>query len=219
MRIARFEQLASGIQWGRTYPQGNTETIRKLFFFRRFPEPGILSRVWPGRSHIEGTSGAPGAGPRYCSVDSVELEKHKIRMVDPESASASTIVGCGRWHAPHKVAIVNPETKKVCAKDEVGEIWVAGPSVAAGYWRNEAATQRAFGSLSGKGPFLRTGDLGFVYRRELFVTGRLKDCIIVRGRNHYPQDLEESVEESHSALRRNGSAASVWNRMDVKEWS
>ena len=186
------------------------ETLKR--FANYFSAAGFRSQAfYPvyglAEATLKVTSGAPGVGPRYCSVDSVELEKHKIHMVDPESASASTIVGCGRWHAPHKVAIVNPETKKVCPPNEVGEIWVAGPSVAAGYWRNEAATQRAFGSLSGKGPFLRTGDLGFVYRRELFVTGRLKDCIIVRGRNHYPQDIEESVEESHPALRRNGSAA------------
>ena len=130
-------------------------------------------------------------------------------MVDSESTSASMIVSCGRWHAPHEVAIVNPETKEVCARNEVGEIGCRGRASAAGYWRNEVATQRAFGafSRSGKGPFLRTGDLGFVYRHELFITGRLKDCIIVRGRNHYPQDIEESVEESHPALRRNGSAA------------
>ncbi|HEY6249857.1 MAG TPA: AMP-binding protein, partial [Candidatus Angelobacter sp.] len=155
------------------------------------------------------TSGSPGVGPRYCSVDSVELGKHKVCVVDPESTSASTIVGCGRWHAPNEVAIVNPETKEMCPADEVGEIWVSGPSVAAGYWRNETATQQTFGSFlrSGQGSFLRTGDLGFVYRHELFITGRLKDCIIIRGRNHYPQDIEESVDDSHPALRRNGSAA------------
>jgi amino acid adenylation domain-containing protein len=187
------------------------ETLKR--FANYFSSAGFQSQAfYPvyglAEATLKVTSGAPGAGPKYCSVDSVEIGKHKVRVVDPEFTSASTIVGCGRWDASHEVAIVNPETKEVCSADEVGEIWVSGPSVTAGYWRNKAATQQAFGAFlrSGKGPFLRTGDLGF-YRDELFITGRLKDCIIVRGRNHYPQDIEESVEESHPALRRNGSAA------------
>ncbi|HEV2960501.1 MAG TPA: AMP-binding protein, partial [Candidatus Angelobacter sp.] len=189
-----------------------SETLKR--FTDYFSVAGFRSRAfYPvyglAEATLKVTSGASGVGPRYCSVDSTEIGKHKVRVVDPESASASTIVGCGRWHAPHEVAIVNPETKEMCPADEVGEIWVSGPSVAAGYWRNEAATQHTFGSFScsGQGPFLRTGDLGFVYGHELFITGRLKDCIVVRGRNHYPQDIEESVEDSHPALRRNGSAA------------
>ncbi|HEY2234110.1 MAG TPA: AMP-binding protein, partial [Candidatus Angelobacter sp.] len=189
-----------------------SETLKR--FTNYFSAAGFRSQAfYPvyglAEATLKITSGAPGAGPKYCSVDSAEIEKHKVRVVDSASTSASTIVSCGRWHTPHKVAIVNPETKEECATDQVGEVWVAGPSVATGYWRNEVATQHAFGSFSrsGKGPFLRTGDLGFVYRHELFITGRLKDCIIVRGRNHYPQDIEESVEESHPALRRNGSAA------------
>ena len=189
-----------------------SETLKR--FTNYFSAAGFRSQAfYPvyglAEATLKVTSGAPGVGPKYCSVDSAEIGKHKVRMVDSKSTSASMIVSCGRWQAPHEVAIVNPETKKVCATDEVGEVWVSGPSVAAGYWRNETATRHAFGSLSGsgKGPFLRTGDLGFVYRDELFITGRLKDCIIVRGRNHYPQDIEENVEESHPALRRNGSAA------------
>jgi acyl-CoA synthetase (AMP-forming)/AMP-acid ligase II len=189
-----------------------SETLKR--FTNHFYDAGFRSQAfYPvyglAEATLKVTSGAPGTGPRYCSVDSVELGKHKVRVVDPESASAATIVGCGRWRAPHKVAIVDPETKEVCRSGKVGEIWVSGPSITAGYWRNEVATQHAFGAFSrlGKGPFLRTGDLGFIYHRELFITGRLKDCIIVRGRNHYPQDIEESLEKSHPALRPNGSAA------------
>src|SRR5262249_34007705 len=92
----------------------------------------------------------------------------------------------------------------------VGEIWVAGPSVAKGYWNRPDETERTFRAFlrdTGDGPFLRTGDLGFVQDGELFVTGRLKDLIIIRGRNHYPQDIEQTVQAVHPALRAGCGAA------------
>ncbi|MES1211707.1 MAG: phosphopantetheine-binding protein, partial [Acidobacteriota bacterium] len=91
----------------------------------------------------------------------------------------------------------------------IGEIWIAGPSVAAGYWRNPEATESDFQArlASGEGPFLRTGDLGFVRDGELYVTGRIKDLVISRGRNHYPQDVELTAERSHSDLRPGSGAA------------
>jgi acyl-CoA synthetase (AMP-forming)/AMP-acid ligase II len=91
----------------------------------------------------------------------------------------------------------------------VGEIWVAGGHVAAGYWNNPEATERDFAARldTGAGPFLRTGDLGFVEAGELFVTGRLKDLIIVRGRNHAPHDLEATVEQARAEIRPAGVAA------------
>src|SRR5207249_6352627 len=94
---------------------------------------------------------------------------------------------------------------------EVGEIWISGPSVTRGYWNRPEETERVFGARladTGEGPFLRTGDLGFLWRSRLLVTGRLKDVIIVRGRKHYPQDIELTVERSHPAIRP-GCAAAV----------
>ena len=107
------------------------------------------------------------------------------------------------------VKIVNPEALAPCAADRVGEIWVSGASVARGYWGKPEETRQTFGArlASGDGPFLRTGDLGFLDRGQLFVTGRLKDLIIIRGSNHYPQDLEHTVERSHRALRPASGAA------------
>jgi acyl-CoA synthetase (AMP-forming)/AMP-acid ligase II len=100
---------------------------------------------------------------------------------------------------------VNPETREPCLPDEIGEIWVSGPSVAQGYWNRDDETEavfRAYVAGSGEGPFLRTGDLGFVQPDgDIFVAGRLKDLIIVHGRNHYPQDIEKTVEDSHAAVR------------------
>ena len=106
--------------------------------------------------------------------------------------------------------IVNPETSTPCARNEVGEIWIAGDSVAKGYWGHPEETQKTFRArltgVSGE-TFLRTGDLGFLHDGELFITGRLKDLIIIRGRNLYPQDIEQTVVECHVDLRRGGSVA------------
>ncbi|MEM6800662.1 MAG: AMP-dependent synthetase, partial [Bacteroidota bacterium] len=93
--------------------------------------------------------------------------------------------------------------------DEVGEIWFKGPSVCQGYWQNPEASKETFGAYlpDGEGPFLRTGDLGFISNDRVFIAGRLKDLIIIRGKNHYPQDIELTVENSHSCIRENGGAA------------
>ncbi|HYG65304.1 MAG TPA: AMP-binding protein, partial [Thermoanaerobaculia bacterium] len=120
-----------------------------------------------------------------------------------------------------RLAIVDPESGAERAPGEEGEIWIAGPSVAAGYWNRPEETADTFramlaGAAGDNGPFLRTGDLGFVDGGELFVTGRLKDLIILRGRNHYPQDIELTVERSHPALRP-GCGASFAVEMDGEE--
>ncbi|MGW0415798.1 fatty acyl-AMP ligase [Streptomyces collinus] len=118
-------------------------------------------------------------------------------------------VGCGRPGPGVTVAIVHHEWHKELSDGEVGEIWVGGASVAKGYWRNALATREAFrAQLPGReGRFLRTGDLGFLRDGELFVTGRLKDLLVVDGRNHYPQDLELTAELAHPALRPGCTAA------------
>ena len=119
-------------------------------------------------------------------------------------------MGCGRTWLDQKIVIVNPESFTQCTADQVGEIWVSSPSVAQGYWNRPDATKETFGVTladTGEGPFLRTGDLGFLLDGELFVTGRLKDLVIIRGRNHYPQDIELTVETSHPALRPGCGAA------------
>jgi acyl-CoA synthetase (AMP-forming)/AMP-acid ligase II len=122
---------------------------------------------------------------------------------------ARWLVGSGGALPGHRLRVVDPATATPCPERTVGEVWVAGPSVGAGYWRQRDATRRTFCArlADGDGPFLRTGDLGFLDAGELFVTGRLKDVVFVRGRNLYPQDLEETAEACHPALRRGCSAA------------
>jgi acyl-CoA synthetase (AMP-forming)/AMP-acid ligase II len=119
------------------------------------------------------------------------------------------LVGCGTARPGVTVLVVDPEQRIECPAGEVGEIWVAGGGVARGYWRNALATREVFGATlaGGGGGFLRTGDLGFLREGELFVTGRLKDLLVIDGRNHYPQDLELLAEAAHPALRPGCSAA------------
>ncbi len=119
-------------------------------------------------------------------------------------------VSCGAPKDGMEIAIVDPDRLVEQSEGQVGEIWVRGPSVARGYWNLPDETERTFQSyLVGAqgGPFLRTGDLGFQVDGELFVTGRRKDLIIIHGRNLYPQDIEKTVEASHSAIRPTCSAA------------
>ncbi|MET9890341.1 fatty acyl-AMP ligase [Streptomyces sp. NPDC006465] len=127
---------------------------------------------------------------------------------ETRSADAAA-VGSGRPGPGITLVIADPERQEELTEGEVGEIWVSGASVAKGYWRNALATRETFrATLRGReGRFLRTGDLGFLRDGELFVTGRLKDLMVIDGRNHYPQDLELSAEMSHWALRPGCTAA------------
>jgi acyl-CoA synthetase (AMP-forming)/AMP-acid ligase II len=134
------------------------------------------------------------------------------RVAAPASDEDAQIgVGCGNALVDERIAIVDPDGHRRLGADEIGEIWVAGPNVAEGYWANEMATREAFGAaIAGEDGaiWLRTGDLGFLDAGgELFVTGRIKDIIIIRGANHYPQDIEHTVETAHPALAAHGGAA------------
>ncbi len=148
--------------------------------------------------------------PVVRQVDQRSLQANCVRP--PESSeSAKEVVSSGKPRLDGQVAIVDPVSHTQCAADGVGEIWVAGSSVAQGYWQRPTETEetfRAFLADTGEGPFLRTGDLGFIQDGELFVVGRLKDTIVIRGLNYYPQDIELTVEPSHPALR-DGCGAAV----------
>jgi len=142
--------------------------------------------------------------PIVRTFDAAALARREVVDAAPDDAEARALVGCGQNLPDQKILIVDPDTLTACPPDRIGEVWVRGPSVAQGYWGQEEATERIFGARladTGEGPFLRTGDLGFLHDGELFITGRLKDLIIVRGANHYPQDIERTVQQSHPRLR------------------
>ncbi len=156
------------------------------------------------------SGGPPGTPSPVHVVDVAALDRHRLVDVPPGTARSKEVVGCGAVVPGHEVVIVHPETRFECRADEVGEIWVAGPSVAAGYWGRADETTAVFGARladSGRGPFLRTGDLGFMRNGAVVVTGRRKDVIVIRGRNHYPHDLERTAERAHPALRPGCGAA------------
>jgi acyl-CoA synthetase (AMP-forming)/AMP-acid ligase II len=146
--------------------------------------------------------------PDILRLDRAELEKHLVAPASSE-APAHDAVSCGPPALGHRVEIVDAETHQVRPTGSIGEIWVSGGSVAQGYWQKETATARTFRArIQGDDTdFLRTGDLGFMQDNRLYVTGRLKDVIIVQGRNHYPQDIERTVETSHLALKPGCGAA------------
>ena len=131
------------------------------------------------------------------------LEQNRVTEIVADDSDARQLVSCGSTAADQQVIIVNPESQNVCGPNEVGEIWVAGESVTAGYWKRPEESEEIFGArpAGADGSFLRTGDLGFIHEAELFITGRLKDLIIIRGRNLYPHDIERTVQESHPKLR------------------
>ncbi|QIR40551.1 AMP-binding protein [Tolypothrix sp. PCC 7910] len=138
------------------------------------------------------------------------LERNKIVHLVANTENIITLVSCGRVVTQQNIVIANPETLTRCDPDEVGEIWVSGPSIGYGYWKRLEETEQTFHAYlqdTGEGPFLRTGDLGFLHDGELFITGRAKDLIIIRGRNLYPQDIELTAERSHSSLRLGSNAA------------
>lgn len=168
---------------------------------------------YPGFGLAEATltvsGGRAGAGPRTRALRGAELGGGRAVAAAPGEPDVRVLVSCGRPLAGQQVVVVDPERAAPVAPEEVGELWVAGPNVAKGYWDRPEETERTFRArLDGdERQFLRTGDLGFVHDGEVFVVGRVKDLIIIRGVNHHPQDIELTVEGSHPALRPGGGAA------------
>jgi acyl-CoA synthetase (AMP-forming)/AMP-acid ligase II len=185
-------------------------------FARTFAPLGFRREsFFPCYGLAEATLYVSGGRPSVRSLSAAGLREHRVVEKShsgplQSEADARAIVGSGRPASASKVSIVNPETGRSCETGSIGEIWVSGPTVASGYWNRPEDTRDTFHARlaeNGDGPFLRTGDLGFVQDGELFVTGRLKDLMIVRGRNHYPQDIENTVVGVSSAIRPGTCAA------------
>jgi amino acid adenylation domain-containing protein len=184
-------------------------------FYAKFAPCGFRrSAFYPCYGMAEATlmvsGGQKNTPPVVKTISGTALERHQVVETSVESEDASTHVSCGQTIGGQQIVIVNLETLTQCGDREVGEIWVSGSSIGHGYWNQPEGTREtflAYLSDTGQGPFLRTGDLGFLQNGELFITGRVKDLIIIRGRNLYPQDIELTAERSHPALRVGSSAA------------
>ena len=189
------------------------ETLRT--FTAAFASCGFTAKAFcPAYGLAEATLKVTGVRreiePRVLRVDAVSLSRDRVEEADPAASDTRTLVGCGVSEIGTRIAIVDPDTFIECPTNRVGEIWVKGGIVAQGYWQRARETEETFATHladTGEGPFLRTGDLGFLNDGELFITGRLKDIVIVRGMNHYPQDIELTVERCHPALRPGCGAA------------
>jgi acyl-CoA synthetase (AMP-forming)/AMP-acid ligase II len=190
------------------------ETIKR--FIETFAGHGFdPAAAFPAYGMAEATllisGGSRGAGHVTRTVSQSGLQAHQVGIpVDP--ADAQTLVGCGRALINERIAIVEPDNGARLPPDQVGEIWVSGPNVARTYWRNPEATAAGLNARieaeDDGANWLRTGDLGFLDASgELFITGRIKDLLIIRGINHYPQDIEHTVQALHPAFRQNCGAA------------
>ena len=184
----------------------NHETLNS--FVETFAPYGFdYSAFYPCYGMAEATliiSGGSNTAVVTKTVRGKALEQNKIEIADDNEPHPHTLVSCGRSLFDQRIAIANPETLVSCKPGEVGEIWVSGTSIAQGYWRQPQISEATFNAYlkdTQSGPFLRTGDLGFICEGELFFTGRLKDLIVIKGRNHYPQDIEKTVQETTSWIR------------------
>ncbi|MFF2084422.1 AMP-binding protein [Nocardia sp. NPDC058176] len=149
-----------------------------------------------------------GRGPRLldADVDALAERRYVAAAVD----RGRTLVGVGELLPGEDLRIVDPDSRELSAPDRIGEIWVAGDHVAQGYWERPEATAATFHARRADDPervYLRTGDLGLLVDGELYVVGRIKDMIIIRGRNYYPHDIEHTVQRAHPALRPGSGAA------------
>ena len=163
------------------------------------------------------TGGSPREAPVIRAFDRNELVQHRVKEVDPNDRKAHKLVGCGQVILDEDVQIVHPETRRPLPDNEIGEIWINSQSCGVGYFERPEISEEIFRARlnpdNGKG-YVRSGDLGFMHNGELYVAGRLKDMIIVRGVNRYPQDIEATVEGCHPLTRSGGAAAFAFTRWD-----
>jgi acyl-CoA synthetase (AMP-forming)/AMP-acid ligase II/alkylation response protein AidB-like acyl-CoA dehydrogenase/acyl carrier protein len=165
--------------------------------------------------------GEPSTGGRRFHLDRSALEQGRARRVAPGTSGVKELFSCGKPAQGTILRIVDPDTRLPLPDGQVGEIWLAGPNIAAGYWGNAEETLAVFGARladeSDIGSYLRTGDLGFVDAGEVCITGRSKDLLIIRGRNHYPQDLEQTAVAAHPSLQPAGGGAAFSISFDGSE--
>ena len=176
-------------------------------FTAAFGPQGFHPRAWrPAYGLAEATLAVSICAPGKLTLREYSADGLEHRRVSEPAGPGDRrrLVACGsNVDSAQRVLVVDPDTRVPCSDRGVGEIWLAGPSVAGGYWRREADTERAFGArlADGDGPYLRTGDLGFLDGDQLFVSGRIKDMLIIRGRNLYPQDVEACAGAAHPVVR------------------
>ncbi|MFD0000457.1 fatty acyl-AMP ligase [Nocardia sp. NPDC127526] len=191
---------------------GTLRQFAEMFSVSGFRAESFMHCYGLAESTLYVTGGLRGGGPRSRYFAAADLE----RGIATEAPQGRELLGVGSAD-PERIAVVDPETRQRCRDNRVGEIWLRNPSVAAGYWNKEAETERVFGArIDGEegAEYLRTGDLGFASDGEMYISGRIKELMIVHGRNIFPQDIERTIISSHPMLRPGGCAvfaASIGN--------
>lgn len=182
-----------------------------------FREEALVGAYGMAEATLVVSTTKPGQCAPVIYVDKTGLEQDRIEPRQHGDAQALPIVSCGVLLAGFDTRIVDPQSECECEAGRVGEIWISGGSIAAGYWDRPKETEETFGATLDAVPgtrFLRTGDLGFMSDGHLYITGRLKDLIIIRGANHYPQDIEKVAGTVDPALRRGGWGAAFTVEQD-----
>ncbi|MCF8967077.1 non-ribosomal peptide synthetase [Pseudomonas carnis] len=149
-------------------------------------------------------------GTRGHGIPALRLDEQALAANRAEPGQGPAIMSCGTSQPDHAVLIADPHTLTELPDQCVGELWATGPSIAHGYWRNPQASAKTFVQHAGR-TWLRTGDLGFIRDGEVYITGRLKDLLIVRGHNLYPQDIEQTIEREVEVVRKGRVAAFAVN--------
>ncbi|WP_408597965.1 non-ribosomal peptide synthetase [Pseudomonas sp. PLMAX] len=181
------------------------ERFAEKFASCGFSEASFMASYGLAEATLFVAGTARGQGIGNLRVDDVALAQNRAK-----AGEGSAIMSCGISQPEHAVLIIDPASLSELADNAVGEVWASGPSIAHGYWRNPEASAETFVQHAGKS-WLRTGDLGFIREGELFITGRLKDMLIVRGHNLYPQDIEQTVEREVEVVRKGRVAAFAVN--------
>ncbi len=193
------------------------ETLER--FYEAFKNYGFRKEaIFPCYGLAEATLYVSGSGClngyQYHYFSDVGLHQNRVESLNNNNPKAKAIVSCGL--PSQELCIVDPNTCQLCSPNEIGEIWIKGPSVAKGYWQNDEETEATFhvriqpsrqDEFSGQDEYLRTGDLGFLFQGQLYITGRIKDLIIIHGMNYYPQDIEHTVNHCHDSIRNGCTAA------------
>ncbi|ANS70238.1 acyl-CoA synthetase [Streptomyces lincolnensis] len=207
----RLEDVAALINGSEPVRPGTVDRFQAAFGAQGLPPDSHCPSYGLAEATVFVSAARPGEPLRRFALDRDALATGKALPARPDDPRAVLLAGCGA-PAGQRLRIVDPVTRAVLSEGEVGEIWVQGPNVGRGYWKRTEDSRRVFGAepadpAAGPGAWLRTGDLGTVLERQLVVTGRLKDLIVVDGRNHYPQDIEATVQDAHPAVRRDRLAA------------
>lgn len=192
----------------------HAETIHN--FHEQFQTCGFQAKAMqPGYGLAEftlcATVSSLNTGPRFLNISSTALQQNEVYIVaEKDVVEHSTHVSCGKISPFLSIKIVNPATHMSCNNQQVGEIWLKGDSVTAGYWNDETKSNSTFNASlidTQESHFLRTGDLGFIADEELYITGRIKDVMIIRGQNYYPQDIERVIAAAHPEINEMNVAA------------